>query len=387
MLHSDMESYRRRVLFTVGITALAVILIFFLWRVANIVLLAFVGLLFAVLLLTVANFLSRHTPLKGRWSLLVTLLFILALLVGVGWWTGPRLANQFDQLTQRVSQPIQQLEETLAQYRWGDWLLRQAPLLEQPTGDEGATPAAGGEESPSGGEAAAPRGGEQASGTGVVGGQLLSGLTGAVSTLANFLVNVIFVVFVGIFLAAQPKLYQDGVVRLFPLARRERAREVMDELFRTLQGWLLGQLLAMLIVGVLTGIGLWALGIPLVLALAFLAFLFEFIPMIGPWLAGIPAVLLAFSQGPTQVLWVVLLYVVIQQLEGNIIYPLAEQRTVHLPPALTLFAIFVMGTLFGLVGLLAATPLVAVILVFVKRVYVKDTLGEPSSRDPGWRAT
>lgn len=376
MLHTDMERYRRPVLFAVGIAALVVVLLLLLWRVADIFLLALAGLLIAVLLLTVANFLSRGTPLKGKWSLPVTLLLLIALLVGAGWWIGPRLASQFDELTQSISQPIQRLEETLAQYRWGDQLLRQVPLLEQPTQSEQAGAALNqGEQDRPPNRLSLPV------------GRVLSGLTGIVSTLLDILANIVFVVFIGIFLAATPRLYQDGIVRLFPLDRREHTREVLNELFETLQGWLLGQFIAMLIVGVLTALGLWLLGMPLVFTLAFIAFLLEFVPFIGPFLAAVPAVLVALSQSPAQALWVVLLYLVIQQLEGNVIYPLVQKKTVDLPPALTLLAIFVMSALFGFIGLLVAAPFVAVILVLVKRVYVKDALGEPSPGDARQRAT
>jgi len=175
------------------------------------------------------------------------------------------------------------LEEALAQYRWGERLLRQVPLLEVPTENEQA--------------GTAPNQGEWAqlpNRLSLPVGRVLSGLTGIVSIV---LANILFVVFVGIFLAASPELYQDRIVRLFPLARRERTREVLNELFGTLQGWLLGQFLAMLIVGVLTALGLWLLGMPLVFTLAFLAFLLEFVPFIGPFLSAVPAVLVARSLG------------------------------------------------------------------------------------------
>jgi predicted PurR-regulated permease PerM len=123
-------------------------------------------------------------------------------------------------------------------------------------------------------------------------------------------------------------------------------------------------------------VGLSLLGMPFALTLAFLAFLLEFIPIVGPFLSSVPGILIAFTQGWTQVVAVTLFYLVVQQLEGNLITPLIQHRIVHLPPALTLISVLIMGTFFGFVGLLVATPLLAVVMVLVKMLYLNDTLGQ-----------
>lgn len=202
-------------------------------------------------------------------------------------------------------------------------------------------------------------------------------LTGTFSTLFNLLTNAVFVLFIGLFTAADPGGYRDGLVGLVPPGARARAREVLFQVWRALRGWLLGKLLAMVLVGLLTGVGLAVLGMPFALTLGLLAGLFELIPFVGPVLAAVPALLIALTQSPWQILYVALLFLIVQQLEGNLITPLVYKRTVALPPVLTLAAVLVMGTLFGLLGLFVATPLLAAALVIVRTLYQQDMLGDP----------
>jgi predicted PurR-regulated permease PerM len=129
-------------------------------------------------------------------------------------------------------------------------------------------------------------------------------------------------------------------------------------------------------VGVLTFIGLWLLGVPLPFLLALLAFLLDFVPYFGPIVAALPAVLLAFSEGPQQALYVLILYIVIQQIESLVISPMVYQRTIYLPPVITLLAQILLFAMAGALGVILATPLIAVILVLVKMLYVEQTLGD-----------
>lgn len=140
--------------------------------------------------------------------------------------------------------------------------------------------------------------------------------------------------------------------------------------------WLIGRLLSMLIVGITVTISLWLLGIPLALTLGLLAALLDFIPNLGPTLATVPAVLLALMQSPTQAVYVLLIYIVIQQAESYLLTPIVQHRTVSLPPALTIIAQVILGVLFGVMGLILASPLAAVVLVLIKMLYVEDVLGD-----------
>lgn len=156
----------------------------------------------------------------------------------------------------------------------------------------------------------------------------------------------------------------------------QRAEEVIDTVVLTLRLWLLGQLVVMVAVGTLSTIGLWLIGVPGALLLGLFAGLLEFVPVIGPLIAAIPAVLVALVESPVTAVYVALLYFGVQQLEEYVITPLAQQRAVHLPPLLTIAAVLIMQILFGILGALVATPLIAALMVLVKMLYLEDVLGK-----------
>lgn len=131
-----------------------------------------------------------------------------------------------------------------------------------------------------------------------------------------------------------------------------------------------------LLVSVSTGIGLWLLGAPFAVPLALLAGLMEFVPYIGPFIATVPAVIIAFAESPQLGLSVLVLYVVLQVLESYVLAPLVQQKAVHLAPALILFLQVLMGVLAGPLGVALATPLAAALLVAVKMLYIEDGLGD-----------
>lgn len=131
----------------------------------------------------------------------------------------------------------------------------------------------------------------------------------------------------------------------------------------------------MLVVAVLVGVGLTALGVPLAPTLALFAGLFNFIPYVGALAGAVPAVLVALAISPTLALWAIALFAAIQMLEGNVIAPLIQKRTVSLPPALTIMSQTILGTLFGILGIVLATPLMAASLTAVRMIYVESVLG------------
>ncbi len=165
---------------------------------------------------------------------------------------------------------------------------------------------------------------------------------------------------------------------MVPIQKRNRAREVMETLGFTLWGWLKGTFLSMIIIGIITTVGLSVIGVPLALLLGVFAGIMEFIPNIGPFIAGVPAVLLALTVDPTKALYVVGLFVVVQSIEGYILTPLVQKHAIDLPPVLTITAQLIMGLLAGFMGLLLAMPLMAVIMVLVKMLYIEDVLGDTS---------
>ena len=372
-----------------ALTLLVAALLFLAWRVANVLLLVFFGVLLAVLLTTFTHFISRHTPLNQRWSLGLVIVVVLALLGGAGWLIGPRLSQQAGSLGTELPRAMESFEQRLSGSEWGSWLLQRAPILEMPAGSsttpggDAAAPQAGDRQaagetaadgSGPGAPAAGAAAGQGAGGTGGSSGNFVSTLFSVLTTIAGIFGDALLVLFIGLFIAANPRMYRDGIAMLFPRHRRDRVQEALTELGRTIQGWLLVQLISMTVVGVLVGLGLSLLGMRFALALALLAFLLEFIPYIGPWLAFAPAALVALSMGGSMIVWVALLYLAVNIIEGDILLPILQQRTVDVPAALTLAGIFVFGALFGFMGILVAGPLVAVLYVLVKLVYVEWTL-------------
>lgn len=199
-------------------------------------------------------------------------------------------------------------------------------------------------------------------------------LSQAILSVGNAVAEVLVVLFGGIFLAAQPRFYKTGAIKLVPQNKRGIVAEAMNESERALRLWLKGQLIAMVAVGMVTGFAMWLLGLPSALVLGLLAGILEFVPFIGPIMAAVPAILLALAVSPDLALWVALVYVAVQQLEGYVLTPLVQQYAVDLPSVVLLFSLVGLGMLFGTLGVFLAAPLTVVAYVLVKRLYVIEAL-------------
>lgn len=206
----------------------------------------------------------------------------------------------------------------------------------------------------------------------------LVGLTNFALSLGGALATMLLVIAAAIYFAAQPEIYRRGLVLLVPKKGRELVDEALGDSGRALAMWLRGQLIIMAAVGSLTGLGLWLLGMPSPLALGLLAGLLDFVPFLGPIAAALPALLIAFSMDFEMGLWTLALYVLVQQVEGNFLYPVVQRYAVGIPPGLMLFALLAGGLLFGLPGVFLGAPLTVVIYVMVKRLYVREALQTPT---------
>lgn len=340
----------RRAAVVAGVVLLLVGLVVGAGYAFDVLMLAFAGVLFAVVLRTAADFLHRRTGLGDKASLAAAVLLLIAGVVGLGWFIGPQVADQADELRRTLPRSVEKLTGTLGRYEWGRWVLDNAP---EP-GD------------------VVPRRRD-----------LLARITGVVSTALGAVGAVFVVFFIGLYLAAQPRMYAEGVVRLVPVGKRDRAREVMGEIGAALRWWLLGKLVAMVFVGVLVWLMLSALGVPFALTLGVIAALLTFVPNFGPVISAIPAVLLALMDGPATALWVVALFTAIQGVESYVLTPLIQQNTVSLPAALTITTQLMMGVFVGGVGLALATPLTLVAVVLVRTLYVRDLLGDREAGEEG----
>jgi predicted PurR-regulated permease PerM len=197
------------------------------------------------------------------------------------------------------------------------------------------------------------------------------------ASVANILSFAVVVLIATVYAVAQPAPLVNGFVALFPAARRQRVREILGEMYRTVQRWFLGQLTSMTLIGLLSTVSLFIIGIPFALLLGIFSGLIAFVPFIGAVVSVIPPVLLALTGDPIDALWVILAYVGIQAVEGNLIQPIVMSRAVSLHPAVVMFALLIMGTLFGFVGVFLAIPLVAALNVLLRELWIErmDTLG------------
>lgn len=189
---------------------------------------------------------------------------------------------------------------------------------------------------------------------------------GLVSVSVEVVAALGIIFFVGVYGAAQPKVYTRAALALTPSRHRPRAEHVLHGVADTLSRWLLGRLVAMSFVGVATGITFSVLGLPLPIALAIFAGLLTFIEYLGAILSAIPPLLLAFTLSPATALWVLLLFTGIHLVEGYLLTPLIARVAVHFPPAFTIAGQVVLSTLIGVLGLTFSTPLLVVIVVAVK---------------------
>jgi predicted PurR-regulated permease PerM len=350
----------RRALTWFGFALLFLAFVALIWFGAKVLLLAFAGVLLAVVLRVPMGVLERRLGLPDRLAYTVVLLALIALSGGLALLIGPRLLTQASEFASQLPGFLNEVRDFLEQRPWGRWLVDRV----------GSGPGTAGTEAES-----APSPGQVAADVRVV-----------LQYVTLVLADIVFALVMALFLSFNPELYRRGLVRLFPAPAQQRAAEVVDELGRTLQAWLVGQLALMLITGLLTGIGLFIIGIPLALGLAVFVGLMEFIPLVGPILGFIPIVIMAAAEGWTALISVGILYLAVQQVEGNILTPLVQQRVVDLPPGLTVAAVFLGGALFGPLGVILGTPLMAVVFVLVKMLYVHDVLGQtvevPGKREP-----
>ena len=352
----------RHALMIAGIVVAALLI----WKLNHILLLLFGAILIALLLRTVAEPFEKYAKLPPRLAVLAALVTVLGLMALGGWAFGRQISGQLSSLADQLPTAWDAARTQLSRLPFGAELTGR---LDEALADMGLT-------SPAAGDVPGPP-----SGTGsMIDGGMFASVGAFAGAVASALVELLLVIFAGLFLALNPQGYEAGVVKLFD-RRSHRAAAVVGRSFdvagKGLRLWLLGQLVAMTAVGVVTGLGAWAIGLPSPLALGVIAGVLEFVPIAGPVLATIPALLLAATMGPEMILWTLALYVGIQQIEGNLIMPMAQRQTVALPPVITLFAILIFAALFGPLGVLLATPLAVVLFAVVKGVYLDEPISGP----------
>jgi predicted PurR-regulated permease PerM len=379
----------RDILRTLAIIAGFYITLQLLWVGRSIVLLTFLGVLFGVALTAGVDWLERRRVPRGAGAVLIVLAF-LGILVGIGAATAPSITGQLRELKTQLPEAIGKIQRWVKERQEGvNQVLEQvAPdavpeskgqKAQDSVGEASRKDATAGEPERAGqqptknGEQKAPSVGQ---GLAEQVGGVARHLFGFFSSTLSVLGAMVLILFVAVFIATDARTYQDGLMHLFPHEARPRAREVLGATGTMLRRWLLTQFVSMLLVGVLTAVVLLILDVKAAIALGIIAGILEFIPIAGPILAAVPAIAMGFLDGPEKALYVALAYVVLQQVESNMIHPLLMKKSLELPPVLTIFTQGVLAIVFGFIGLLVAVPMLAAAIVPIKMLYVRDVVGD-----------
>ena len=315
-------------------------LVFLAWQLRIVLLMFFGAVVVATIFRTLADPIRRATRMPEALAVLLAVLIVAGIVGAVTWLFGAQMAAQTQGFLDRLPAAWDALGDRLQALGVDRSLLGSGPT----TGN----------------------------GFLAIAGRLASSLSGAFA-------DIMVILFGGIFLAAKPRFYRGGAIKLLPPARRELVAEAMDESETALRLWLRAQLIGMVLVGAMTGIGLWLVGVPSAMVLGLIAGLFEFIPFAGPILSAIPGIALALTHSPETALWALGVYVVVQHVEAYMLYPLIQQWAVDIPAAVLLFALIAFAALFGTLGVIFAAPLTVVTYVLVKRLYVIEALDTPTA--------
>lgn len=208
------------------------------------------------------------------------------------------------------------------------------------------------------------------------GSRVAQDIGGLAEGAGELVLNALLVLVGAFFFATDPAVYERGVLLLLPRAKRAAFEDAFADAASTLKLWLRAQLIQMTTMGVLTGLGLWAAGVPSAAALGLLTGLSEFIPYVGPLAAMVPALGLAATAGTGPLLWALGVFAGVRLIQTNFITPFVTSRVIAIPPAVTLFAILAVGAIFGLFGLFFSAGLLVVIFTLVRSLYLREVLGE-----------
>lgn len=323
---------------TLIVVAVAVVPIL-IWYLFGVVLVTFGAIILAMLLrLGAQPFMRIKVP--EPIALLLSGLLILAVIGGTGYLFGSRISDELQDVVQRASSASASIRASLEGSEFGNFLLSHIAATNLSLPDV---------------------------------------LSGFLRMSTNFLEAVIIMVISGVYLAVQPTLYRRGLIWLFPPANHGRVAQIIDGIGEALRLWLLGQLIEMVLIGVLAALAVWIIGVPSPLALGLIAGIGQFIPYLGAIVAAIPAILVALSKSPEAALWTLLAYLVIHQVEGQIVSPLIQRHMVAIPPAVMLLGIVAITYLFGTIAIIFAAPIAVVIYAAVNLIYIRDMLGEKTA--------
>lgn len=357
MLAPSWQSPSSQVTRWVLIALLLAVLLAAMWMVRGILLLTLASIILVVLIQMPVRLMTRR-GMPRPVAIVLALIFMLVVLVAITLLALPGLVKQFVILaTVNIPQGVSQL---LQLWESGD-IQRQFPILAQITTRDI--------------EAFLDQAGSQIlSAVGAFGVSVLPVL----GNVADTLLSILIVLFVSMYLIADPEAHRDGAIRLFPMWYRGRAREILDRCADALRAWLKATIVSMGIVGILTWIGLAFVGLDQALVLGVIAGVTSFIPNFGPLVALVPSIAVGILQAPDQIGWIIVVVYGVSFIQTQIVIPLLVAGSIRLPPVLVLLGQIVAGIFFGFLGIMLAVPITAIVLVLIQEIYVKDVLGDRS---------
>lgn len=309
----------------------------------HVLLILFYGVIVSVLLSGLGFLVQSRINVTYRSAVTIAILSLLVLSLVGGWFLGREVVKDFSKMIKKLPEAEQTLQEELKKHEWGKSLLHLSSERKK---------------------LFSLRGG------------MLKKLTGLFSETLGQAISLAIILVIGIYMALTPTLYLRGAVKLFPLEKRKKVRDTLSTIGRALRLWLVGRFITMVGVGLLTGIGFFIAGMPNTLSLALLAGLLAFVPFLGPIAAAIPAVLVAVLHNVYLLIPVGIIFVVVHLVEGYIVTPLIQQRTVDLPPVVLIMAQILVGLFLGISGVIIATPLTITVIVIIQKVYIEGFLGD-----------
>lgn len=336
-----------------------------LWEARFLVLTTFLGVLFGLAACQAVDWITARVRIKRGIAASGVVFGTVALLILIAAWTGPTLATQSRELKTKLPDAVATLE---------GWLERRQPALLNLISPPDSTAIATALDTSSTARPVKVKKNRLTTALSAQGPALSNLAFGVLQSTLAVLGASVLVIFLAVYIAADPGTYRQGLLLMIPHERRDRFGALLTALGGALRTWFATQLIAMAVIGVVTTIILALIGVPAALPLGVLAGLFEFIPNVGPTLSAIPAVLMGLTDSPRMALVVVGVYWLIQFLENNLLIPYLMREQLDLPPALTLVTQVVMAYVFGFLGLFVAIPLLATVFVGVRMFWVEDDL-------------
>jgi predicted PurR-regulated permease PerM len=333
--HSNKKDppYAVKVWQTTAIVCLAIIAILILRVAFNILLMGLAGVLIAVYFHGLADLIIGKTKMNRKFALAISIGGTIVLLGFMSWFIGSKIQRQVAELSNSLPGTMKLVRAKIAKTPVGE------KIIEYTSGNNSQ--------------------------------KLVDTATTFFSTSFGIIGDLYIILFLGIFFTADPSLYKNGLLFLFPAQKKSTGRIILKKIEIALKGWLKSILISILLITILVGVGLSMAGLPGTTVLGLITGVLEIVPNFGPVIAMIPGILLALTISTKTAVIVALIYIACQTIVGNIAVPLIQKKIIHIPPALTLLIQLIMGTLSGLMGIILAVPLLAITIVVVNELYVK----------------